>query len=180
MGYTHYFEHTSKQGLFTEDQRAQLQKVLDYWQKEGIICFEYNEENKPYYLTYDKIRFNGKGNEGHETFMFDLVNDARNCGWFCKTARKPYDQCVCEILILLKEFLGEDLDLSSDGDMFLDPNIPSEEHPWKCQFNEEWEPSWIRLKEEGFKITWADPYTEIPKEITKEEIKEIIAQAQAE
>lgn len=154
MGYTHYFTHKSERKAFTKGQLASLEKVLDYWQNEGVICYEYNQPNDPYLLNSTTIRFNGKGEDGHETFYFALGKKDFN---FCKTARKGYDQCVCEVLILLREYLGEKLELGSDGDIF--PRHPDDEWYSHCKdhFNEEWKPAWDRLKEEGFKITWGDP-----------------------
>lgn len=57
------------------------------------------------------IRFNGMGENGHETFLFKLDSEKFN---FCKTARKPYDLPVCKILLVLKHYMPN-LELSSDG-----------------------------------------------------------------
>lgn len=154
MGYTHYFKHTSSRKNFTKNQLSSLKRVLDYWQEQGIICYEFDQPNDPYLLNSKTIRFNGKDEDGHETFYFTL---SKNGDTFCKTARKPYDQCVCEILILLREFLGNKLELGSDGDIF--PRHPDDPHNKYCYYDEEWGPAWNRLKEEGFKISWGDPET---------------------
>jgi len=57
------------------------------------------------------IRFNGKDDEGHETFM--LTPDPSDFN-FCKTAQKPYDLVVVAILCLLAH--RTDTGVSSDGD----------------------------------------------------------------
>jgi len=162
MGYTHYWNNqTVHNQNFTHDEMVQLKKVLNHWHGQKIICFECDEVLLPYDLTNTVIRFNGLSDDGHETFYFDLTDGSNQpVSWFCKTNRKPYDQCVCEILILLREFLGWRLEVTSDGDMFGD-------HPkW---FDLEWKPAWVRLKEEGFVITWADPLAEKKDEETEEE-----------
>ena len=57
------------------------------------------------------IRFNGKGEEGHETFM--LTPDSQEFN-FCKTAQKPYDIVVVAILCLLAHHTSG-VTVSSDG-----------------------------------------------------------------
>ena len=34
---------------------------------------------------------------------------------FCKTAQKPYDIVVTQCLVVLKHFLGDDIQVNSDG-----------------------------------------------------------------
>ena len=61
----------------------------------------------------NKIRFNGVGEDGHETFYLSPDES----GWgFCKTARKPYDIVVVAILSMLDEYLGDKFEWRSDGD----------------------------------------------------------------
>lgn len=126
MGYTHYWVNKVQPGRrFTEEERAKLQAVLHYWQWEGIICRECTDPTFPYVLTDREIIFNGKGDDGHETFYFDLDQAGEEEGKygiragfaFCKTAAKPYDQAVCEVLLTLKGILGDEIEVSSDGDM---------------------------------------------------------------
>ncbi len=166
MGYTHYFKLKPKNTInsFTKDVLIQMKKTLDYWQEKGVICYECNQPDKPYNLDNMTIRFNGKEEEGFETFYFSFQGFG-SC--FCKTGRKKYDQCVCEILILLKEYLKDELILSSDGHMFYDPNRTDPLDP--CRFNNEWEPAWKRLiVDNRYKITWVNPWTEIKSNVEKE------------
>lgn len=67
---------------------------------------------------YRGIEINGKGAEAHETFtMPEHFRDAVENGFqFCKTARKPYDTVVTAMLAVLKHWLGDLIDVSSDGD----------------------------------------------------------------
>ena len=61
------------------------------------------------------LAFNGLGDDGHETFL--LSKFAQQCEFnFCKTACKPYDSVVTACLVALKDRLGDDVDVSSDGD----------------------------------------------------------------
>ena len=112
MGYTHYFR--KKDGLteanwggFTED----VKKVL----KDGkdIIQFEYDED-APAIANDHYVRFNGIEDEGHETFVLDYEKSRFD---FCKTARKPYDKYVTACLILAKVHFGNEITVSSDGDL---------------------------------------------------------------
>jgi hypothetical protein len=57
------------------------------------------------------VRFNGIGDNAHETFVF-----SKNIGFnFCKTQRKPYDAVVCACLATAIEIFGSDINVSSDG-----------------------------------------------------------------
>lgn len=76
----------------------------------GIIQFESDDNRAPAYGDVG-IQFNGIGNDAHETFCFKAMEKSDD---FCKTARKPYDLPVCEILLVLKAHLPS-FELSSDG-----------------------------------------------------------------
>jgi len=106
MGYTHYFHGGDQRGF-----EAALPTIRKILKKYGnIICFECDKTNKKPVVNKKMIRFNGIGEEGHETFVFETGKEFE----FCKTARKPYDLPVCEVLLVLKAYMT-DLDLSSDG-----------------------------------------------------------------
>jgi hypothetical protein len=63
-------------------------------------------------INDDVIRFNGVGDDAHETFNF-----IKKTGWnFCKTQRKPYDDLVCGCLQIAKDIFKNDIDVISDGD----------------------------------------------------------------
>jgi len=84
----------------------------------SLLCYEYDLQSKPPEVTNERIRFNGKGDDGYETFLFTLGSDFG----FCKTAMKPYDIAVCECLIVLGAHLPK-AEISSDGiyDNRIDP-----------------------------------------------------------
>jgi len=62
----------------------------------------------------------------------DKYNSKKGIFNFCKTARKPYDIVVCVCLLICKHYLGDDIAISSDGNL------------------EEWMPA-IELYEQVFK-----------------------------
>nr|XP_047136978.1 uncharacterized protein LOC124813666 [Hydra vulgaris] len=106
MGYTHYW---------------QLKKVIEplKW-KEFLVGVHkiiataidqnYPIEDKS---AGDVIRINGSRGEDFDDFV--ITSD--NLVWsFCKTARRLYDPAVTAILILLKEMVGEDVKITSDGE----------------------------------------------------------------
>jgi hypothetical protein len=119
MGYTHYYKTTPTIPL---DKWVRLKiavsKLLD-----GVadIQFEYNKA-EPIVIDDKEIRFNGIGDDGHETLY--LSRESTPAEWdtdkstvfnFCKTAYKPYDRYVTAVLTLAKIHLGDDIEISSDG-----------------------------------------------------------------
>lgn len=77
------------------------------------LAFDYDETDKAPACSAEEIRFNGLGDDGHETFM--LTPDAEDFE-FCKTAFKPYDLVVCAVLACAAEHTGK-IAVSSDGDV---------------------------------------------------------------
>lgn len=113
MGYTHYFELKTNGTVNLDNVQKAVQKVLD--EDSNIIQREYDDKAKPVNEISDGnllIKFNGIGNEGHETFYLDTKKVGFN---FCKTARKPYDATVCKVLSILKYYFGSDIVITSDG-----------------------------------------------------------------
>lgn len=120
MGYTHYF--TTSGASLTKDQAdgivQNINKVLK--QHKRIVQREYNDPEPPQVTTTLNLSgklsigiwLNGKGDYGHETFG---INTGAQESSFCKTARKPYDIVVCKILLILKYYLGDNIEVGSDG-----------------------------------------------------------------
>src|SRR6476620_9509022 len=110
MGYTHYWE-TYAMGL-SEEAVARVSALLAEAHAKGIVQYEHNDARAPL-VTRDEIRFNGVGDAGHETFHFNIHEEAfqhRRLSFdCCKTARKPYDDIVMKVLILLTYYLQADL-----------------------------------------------------------------------
>ncbi|WP_251553961.1 hypothetical protein [Neobacillus muris] len=105
MGYTHYFE--LKADLKSEVLRD-VSEIIDH--NEEILAYEDDETGRKPSVNEKEIRFNGRDGDGHETFLIE-----KGVWEFCKTARKPYDLPVCEVLLVLKYHYGDDFSLSSDG-----------------------------------------------------------------
>jgi len=114
MGYTHYF--TSGKDSESDKYMEALpivQKILNKYS--DIIQYE-RDDPKPPQCDEELIRFNGIGDDGHETF---LIKNGGSDWDFCKTARKPYDIVVCEVLLVLNHFIPS-MSFSSDGDINID------------------------------------------------------------
>ena len=119
MGYTHYF-YTKE---FTDEDKTGWKKALPIvkdilTRHANLIQYESDNRRKPV-ANQKMIRFNGIGEEGHETFLINAEKEQNDWGSdptfaFCKTARKPYDIVVCEVLLALNAFLPN-LKISSDG-----------------------------------------------------------------
>ena len=112
MGYTHYW-YVPK-AVEKKDWSRAIDCIKDIVKRHGdILAFEYDQpKRKPVVSVKKGIRFNGRGDDGHETFAIFVVDDVR---WdFCKTARKPYDQAVCECLLVLRAMVPG-FRVSSDG-----------------------------------------------------------------
>jgi hypothetical protein len=127
MGYTHYFSFARKRppasaswAAFTREVRA----ILAHPMVASRLCYEFDEPDRSPQVDDDAVRFNGKGDDGHETFALYRAELSRFSG-FCKTGGldqadlvdqwgKPYDPAVCAVLISAARHLG--LQVSSDGD----------------------------------------------------------------
>jgi hypothetical protein len=111
MGYTHYYEITRD---IPENSWMTFlglcRKICDA--RRNDICWESNYPTEPPELTPATIRFNGRGDNSHETFLLDRYSRGFT---FCKTARKPYDDVVTAILLAAHYCFGDDIEISSDG-----------------------------------------------------------------
>lgn len=106
LGYTHHFDACNV-AEFSEELLSDVRSIVhDYYH---IISMECDSQEDPIVDRYE-IRFNGIGELGYETF---LVGPGRR--EFCKTAEKPYDLPVCEVLLVLLHHYGKQFELRSDG-----------------------------------------------------------------
>ena len=125
MGYTHYWYRNS--GEVTTEQWQQIcrdftamKNVLE--KTKGVeVRFEYDQDIQPF-VGMEYIRFNGIGEDGHETMV--LERDPTNRGnltdrpfSFCKTAYKPYDALVTALLISAEANAPGAWEIRSDGDL---------------------------------------------------------------
>ena len=129
MGFTHYWRLRKGEKKDLSGCLENIKKVLDKYK--DLIQREWDDKKTPL-INKNLIRFNGIGDNGYETFWFEYPpkkEESNKEGFefnFCKTARKPYDIVVCECLLILKEYLNEDMKLSSDGMI----SVGSEDENW--------------------------------------------------
>ena len=115
MGYTHYW--TIKNAISQNSWDKIIDEVKPILEaNKDIIRLEY-DASEPAICDANCIRFNGIEDDGHETFQLRLHRVGFN---FCKTARKPYDKVVVEVLKKVKEIVPNWITLSSDGDGEID------------------------------------------------------------
>jgi len=114
MGYTRYYRIEGK---------IDPEKFKDYSKDCKTICDEitkefghgianYQGEGEPEFLD-NLVAFNGIDDLSHESFCISTDSKGFN---FTKTQRKPYDRHVLACLILAKEYFGDNIKVSSDGD----------------------------------------------------------------
>ena len=133
MGYTHYWRQLRD---FTDtewNELARLTKLITTHRKGEVQVLDVSvDKEDPDTLTIsnDEIRFNGIGEDGHETFILTKKKrakddyeeqedyDRQGAFDFCKTAQKPYDKYVVAVLCALytmdrtKSIMSE---ITSDG-----------------------------------------------------------------
>lgn len=111
MGYTHYWDSSKMVDKeFKNKTLAPIQYILTKAFKAGEIAFESDCPAVAPLLCEDAIRFNGVGEEGHETFYLDIGSRG-----FCKTNQKLYDKYVVAVLCIIS-YYHPDFVWSSDGD----------------------------------------------------------------
>lgn len=121
MGYTHHWKIHKNSEKLSDRCLNDVKKVIEKYR--DIIQYEDDNKERPL-ATKNIIRFNGIGENGHETFYVEIppkegewqkYDEKGMMSEFCKTARKSYDTAVCEILLILKAELKDKMILDSDG-----------------------------------------------------------------
>lgn len=125
MGYTHYYYQKKNIPQKKWEQIAiDTMKVVEFCEDSGIeLRYECDVDKAPE-ISDDMIRFNGDGNEGHETFIIfkkkpsseSWQKNSDKYFYFCKTAHKPYDIAVGLVLLVVNKHTKGVLEISSDGD----------------------------------------------------------------
>jgi hypothetical protein len=117
MGFTHYWDRPSelpakKFAAAVKDCRVLLTHLA--------VPLAGRDGTGPAIFRADEIGFNGLGPDAYETFAVARMLPNRlgepRIFEFCKTARRPYDLCVQAALIVLKQHLGGEISVSSDGE----------------------------------------------------------------
>lgn len=118
MGYTHYHpqgrDFTAAEWQRLTDAATKIVAEFGQGVTAAPLAWEYDEPTKPPQIDGDVIRFNGVGEDGHETFLLTRIREPYFT--FCKTARKPYDVVVVAILIAADAIAPGALAIGSDGD----------------------------------------------------------------
>jgi hypothetical protein len=113
MGHSHYWE--IKQDVTVKIWEKILtgaEVIFKHCKMNGIpLQFEADVSQPPQCDT-DAIRFNGVDDNGYETF---IVTPFQTDFSFCKTKQLPYDLAVIMVLLHLKQVLGKDIIINSDG-----------------------------------------------------------------
>ncbi len=110
MGYTRYWTRTDEP--ITQEFVDAVNKIIADARKKGITICGWDGTGEPE-VTLERVALNGpeENDLGHETFA--ITNESE---WnFCKTALKPYDYAVREILRVGEE-MGIVKNITSDGD----------------------------------------------------------------
>jgi hypothetical protein len=116
MGYSHCFSRSrpasaSSWRVFTNEVR----KILAHPDLAPLLCEEYDKPNNPPVITDNVVVFNGKGENGHETFYLERGKHSEFCKTHISTEHgKSYDLAVCCVLLSAHHHLKERV--SSDGD----------------------------------------------------------------
>lgn len=113
MGYTHYWNNTNftreEWSTFKKASRAMIQKAV--FEEKIQLDREWDNDTEPPEINDELVAFNGRGDDGHETFYFERINNEFQ---FCKTASKPYDTAVVASLILA-HYCNPKFKWTSDG-----------------------------------------------------------------
>jgi hypothetical protein len=141
LGYSHYYYQT---GDIPQDRWESLCldafKAIDHCADLKIPLVFECDDPKPPLISDDAIRFNGVGNDGHETFILNKnpgipLREGRHFD-FCKTAHKPYDLAVGLVLLLALHHAPEIISVSSDG---------------------RWDSEWVYIREAYRKLFGREP-----------------------
>ena len=125
MGYTNYWHFNSvPKGKAKQVEELyqnaikECSKIIKYWQK---TCEDYERLSGFTAHTaigaYGGIEVNGKQECAHEFFNLTEHFNQNRQGNFCKTNRHPYDIIVKACLVVLKDNLGDIVEISSDGEI---------------------------------------------------------------
>ena len=127
MGYTHYW--TMKRDFTIEEFSALALWVRGHYEKTAHdIIFDWSGKNQPT-INNDKISFNGDKSKNHDYETFCLEREYNSASSFCKTAERPYDRIVIDVLRKAREIAPDAIELRSDGDVFKEDVVIKEEAP---------------------------------------------------
>lgn len=123
MGYTHYFPREEN---ISDQQWSDICKAVKLAIKVSSVPVQFEcSDPTPPQIDDSIIRFNGIDGDGHETFYLDRNSTGEDYNidrykygfFFCKTARKPYDELVTAVLIIVNHYALGAFGIGSDGDI---------------------------------------------------------------
>jgi hypothetical protein len=125
MGYTHYWGfkniNCKTNQVRYEEALSQCEKIVQGYNLH-VKLRDFKHPNRLSGWTahcetgkYKSIKVNGTKDLAHEDFYLDQDLAENRESDFCKTARKPYDVVVVACLVVLKRYLGDDIEIDSDG-----------------------------------------------------------------
>lgn len=129
MGYTHYWSFKARpKGLAKQTEETyqlavrQCQKLIRSYNKD-LKAIDNKHPNRlsgfsahTKRLEYNGLEVNGTQDLSHEKFYLREHYSQNESFNFCKTASKPYDIVVVACLVILKHYLSELIEVSSDGE----------------------------------------------------------------
>ena len=125
MGYTHYYERrrdvaapADAYGRWAMDAKA----IIATAEAQGIRIAGWDGDGQPEF-TEGYVSLNGWQDESCETFIWhaelqdnpEWRDAAEPFFYFVKTRQRPYDAVVVALLLRLKHYYGDAVDISSDG-----------------------------------------------------------------
>jgi len=119
MGYTHYWTFKGQRGQTSQNEKKYQTAIVkcaklirDYSETHGGLS-GYTAHSK----TYGGLNVNGSERVGScEPMSFREHMSQNEAFNFCKTRQYPYDTVVVACLLILKHYLGDAIDIASDGD----------------------------------------------------------------
>jgi len=127
MGYTHYWRQHRD---FNDTEWRVITRLAKLITADGLGVLAHHpdamngdeyyggKEDDIFIIDNEQIRFNGIGEDGHETFLITKKKPEENFQ-FCKTAHKPYDKYVvavlCAIYHVYLQMEKTVMNISSDG-----------------------------------------------------------------
>lgn len=109
MGYTHYWSIKKPDSKDMSKAMKDMSKICKSY---SSILAGPDGTGKPI-ISSSEISINGIDDDSHETFHISA--SAKNVQDFCKTAQKPYDECVVACLAALKDCCKNQVSIGSDG-----------------------------------------------------------------
>ena len=119
MGHTHYWSFTSNRGKTAQMEKKyqtgikKCAKVVRYYSETFGGLSGYTAHDKTF--QYGGLNVNGSSRVGQCEDFIMREHLTQNEASFCKTCQYPYDTVVTACLIILKHYLGDSIQVSSDG-----------------------------------------------------------------